>query len=1417
MNELDLLARIDDFQHNSLKIPYHQLCKTDFISKHKKMNQTKNSDWHRRRENHARARDQLNYFIQENIIQNMHIYQFSYILNIFRQFLMEQYCTELPKSFETGNLEKEIKAHFGDEIKIFQNYGRKYVVSSTATLTNVNMKWVNDETTIKSAALLLRRIVLNIEKHKIDCDVNVSKLIEGECEIPDILIEFFAILLTGGNIDKIKNPRTVLKAKSFASDVVSAVHRGQVKTSKHITLGMTLKSLTNSEKIVRLLHSYGHCISYTATLELETEATYSLLNAKRVCPAEMVLRPELNSGFAFDNLDRYVETSTGNNTMHDTVGIAFQDVISDLELEALNNTVPIVNGDDVIDSDIDDNNESDTHEPSEVVPAKKMRRSLHCDSLVLSEVTVNLKYLGTIQISEELNVPNNLPEIKQLDRIWMICHAFQIPTPMWVGFNVKIITDRTKKQKVFYLPPINDSPTKNPVVYETMKRTIKASKECGQSYAECHYDLAITSKALKIQNTLFRTYNDEQILRLFIHVAPFHVQMSGFKAVGKFIEDCGITQIMVDAGLLASGSVSSFLTGKHFNRCKRLHPLIAVTIEILHFEFFLQNEVITLSPQCFQFLKNFQNNKNAGASDSLISYKSVDNAELLHLLSRYETFRQKTLNGDHGKTPKFYLTYVEMINNFLIFDRSIRTGDLDLYKHILPSLTNLCFVFNHQNYARYLVLYLQNLQKVHETHPGLKINIGVKRTDRPFSRRPVDFTLETTINADAARFKKGFSNSVSVRARWAKSHSVRTEITSHVLSEAFLKSVDEVTSDLKLSNIKRSSSQIENLKKCITERLSPFSSLAKNNVLYNINTGQSASESTEKFLLQVNNLGDEQRINFIEECSNDPTRFSKPIKKNVLNTFKIKSVKKVKNGKVEEFKIHRDLFGRLLGISLKCELEIEKALEYPLTPVPLSLCHLDGSINKTDKSKLVQPLLNREFSDEIVPNTLDAVIIDGFFYLYTLYEFPETFGGISHNILKNLTNIKAQQIHIIFDTYPQPSIKDHEHKLRENLREKEFVIDGPGTKRPANFLDEMKSIKFKQAFVEFLIKDWSSPVHNSLIKPTQTIFLNYDKCYKYRKVADEIRREEAEELSCDHEEADTKIVFHACSMRPDTKILIKCSDTDILVIMLANLKHLLDTEVVDRKIWVQLGTGNNIRNIDVCSLFITLGEKLCSSLAAFHALTGCDYNPSFNRKAKLKPFKLLESSPKFQEAFIQLGDPAIITNPELLESTLKIMEEFVCCMYNVKAVKTVNEARLVVFDRKYRPKNEKERFRKSTAKLEASAFPPSSCELEQHVRRTIYIAQIWCNSNLKTTTTIDPEDYGWKIIDGKYEFHWFDGEECPSTVMDVVRKDEKAIEESDDEKEEDEDSDEDEREDDNDNNENENGTKNYFLVLTYIC
>jgi len=71
--------------------------------------------------------------------------------------------------------------------------------------------------------------------------------------------------------------------------------------------------------------------------------------------------------------------------------------------------------------------------------------------------------------------------------------------------------------------------------------------------------------------------------------------MAYFEIVGKFINECGITYIMVESELFVSVSVNGFITGKHFNRCKRLYPVVAFGLQVLHFELILEKECIDVS------------------------------------------------------------------------------------------------------------------------------------------------------------------------------------------------------------------------------------------------------------------------------------------------------------------------------------------------------------------------------------------------------------------------------------------------------------------------------------------------------------------------------------------------------------------------------------------------------------------------------------------------------------------------------------------------------------------------------------------------------------------------------------------------------------------------------------------------------
>lgn len=69
------------------------------------------------------------------------------------------------------------------------------------------------------------------------------------------------------------------------------------------------------------------------------------------------------------------------------------------------------------------------------------------------------------------------------------------------------------------------------------------------------------------------------------------------------------------------------------------------------------------------------------------------------------------------------------------------------------------------------------------------------------------------------------------------------------------------------------------------------------------------------------------------------------------------------------------------------------------------------------------------------------------------------------------------------------------------------------------------------------------------------IVVNYIDCYSF-EIDDDgnvIRTTNAEFCCSPHEEADTKIIYHACKVDSNSKIVIKCSDTDIVIILLGNL------------------------------------------------------------------------------------------------------------------------------------------------------------------------------------------------------------------------------------------------------------------------
>ena len=76
---------------------------------------------------------------------------------------------------------------------------------------------------------------------------------------------------------------------------------------------------------------------------------------------------------------------------------------------------------------------------------------------------------------------------------------------------------------------------------------------------------------------------------------------------------------------------------------------------------------------------------------------------------------------------------------------------------------------------------------------------------------------------------------------------------------------------------------------------------------------------------------------------------------------------------------------------------LENVLSYPLTIVPLSLSHVNGSMNKTDKSALMKKLEKNAKKEK--PDDVDAYFIDAMFSMRTVPNLPETYVGVAQSIL----------------------------------------------------------------------------------------------------------------------------------------------------------------------------------------------------------------------------------------------------------------------------------------------------------------------------------------------------------------------------------------------------------------------------------
>ena len=318
-----MLVKIAGIQLKTKGVKYHHSCKREYLHKAQRVSQSDNQgDKSERTLSHNNAFQKVKQHIQTNFIDKQGVELLSTIHKLYIDVLNDS-------TYASPELLNKILNEYTTDLcfKKLSNKEGIFIYSSSISIESALRLIQDDEYNVKETALDLRSEVLSMLKKKseVSLSMTVEDVKKDEVETPDKLIVFFCTLLTGSSkaSDSKKTERLV---KSLSDDVIYTTTRGHIKPSKHKCVGLGIKSLTGSRKVIDMLNHFGHCVNYHKVEEIETDPATKLQQSNSFTPDGMNKVPGLCMGLAWDNYDENIETLSGANTLHDTVGICYQNI-----------------------------------------------------------------------------------------------------------------------------------------------------------------------------------------------------------------------------------------------------------------------------------------------------------------------------------------------------------------------------------------------------------------------------------------------------------------------------------------------------------------------------------------------------------------------------------------------------------------------------------------------------------------------------------------------------------------------------------------------------------------------------------------------------------------------------------------------------------------------------------------------------------------------------------------------------------------------------------------------------------------------------------------------------------------------------------------------------------------------------------
>ena len=405
LDDLLILIRVNNIEVGS-KYFYHAICKKTYINDNIVRSASKKNEANIR-DLHQKTSKKIFDFVKTKVIEGKNCYSLRGLTDNYVSVLSSfaRACNyDFDSIFTPQHMLDKLLKYFKDQIQIITVFNKKLVAPREGCIVNEdsfkNINEFDEQTRVGSR---IRKSILTIKKRALPKKLEAKHLIDGECKYEDIpkdLIELLMSIITDGDPRRFRSELCMRKIYSIAYDIVFATFRGKLKTSKHITFGMTLKSVTSSRRVIEMCNTYGHCCSYHVIEGLETEISFHANSKSTLCPTDTILLPDQCTGVAYDNFDRYVETRTGKDNLHDTVGILYQNIKSH--------------------DDDSDSTDSDVDQGS---PLKKPRRSFIAVAPDITEYNKKLAYNDKLlPLDSPLRLIScpTVTNMKKIDFLWVL-------------------------------------------------------------------------------------------------------------------------------------------------------------------------------------------------------------------------------------------------------------------------------------------------------------------------------------------------------------------------------------------------------------------------------------------------------------------------------------------------------------------------------------------------------------------------------------------------------------------------------------------------------------------------------------------------------------------------------------------------------------------------------------------------------------------------------------------------------------------------------------------------------------------------------------------------------------------------------------------------------------------------------------